>query len=210
MEEGRCERQLISKGGQWADRRHKHCAEKRSLLLKRVSGSVRENNLGKSDMGRGRNSSQFQGCNIKNTVCNMTKIVIWRRSPRCRSFFVTVLFVRTGHSRGGRIQHIFSNSSACRGIIQTKAISPLPSSEGPSCCLLGNLSCRWYLSCSRCPPLLGEVCGMAVPAGITVLTVSKATDVVAKWCSSFQARLSSVCGACAKLIHIGHSLRPRK
>lgn len=48
----------------------------RSLLLKRVSGSARGNNQNKNDMGRGRNRSQFQGCNIKNTVGNMTKIVI--------------------------------------------------------------------------------------------------------------------------------------
>ena len=48
----------------------------RSLLLKRVSGSVRGNNQRKSDVGRGRNRSQFQGCNIKNTTRNMTKIVI--------------------------------------------------------------------------------------------------------------------------------------
>lgn len=93
---------------------------------------------------------------------------------------------------------------------KTKAISPLPSLEGPSCCLLGNLSCRGYLSCSRCPPPLSEVCDVGVPAGIAVLTVSEAMDAVAKWRSSFQARLSSVWGAWAKLIHAGHSLRPRK
>jgi len=35
-------------------------------------------------------------------------------------------------------------------------------------------------------------------------------DAVAKWHSSFQARLSSVCGASAKLIHAGHSQYTRK
>lgn len=97
-----------------------------------------------------------------------------------------------------------------RDTIQTKAISPLPSSEGPSCCLLENIICLWYLSCSRHPPPLGKVCSVGVPAGITVLTVIKAVDSVAKWHSSFQARLSSVCTACAKLIHVGHSLCLRK
>lgn len=97
-----------------------------------------------------------------------------------------------------------------RDIIQTKAISLLPSSEGPSCCLLGNLSCCWHLSCSRCPPPLGEVCGVGIPAGIAVLTVSRAMDAVAKRHSLFQVRLSSACGPHAKPIHVGHSLRPRK
>lgn len=95
-------------------------------------------------------------------------------------------------------------------IIQTKAVSLLPSSEGPSCCLLGNLSCCWHLSCSRCPPPLGEVCGVGIPAGITVLTVSQAMDAVAKRHSLFQVRLSSACGPCAKPIHVGRSLRLRK
>lgn len=97
-----------------------------------------------------------------------------------------------------------------RDIIQTKAISLLPSSEGPSCCLLGNLSCCWHLSCSRCPPPLGEVCGVGIPAGIAVLTVSRAMDAVAKRHSLFQVRLSSACGPHAKPIHVGHSLRRRK
>lgn len=108
--EGRCGRQLISKGGQWADGRHEQCAEKRSLLLKRVSGSVRGNNQRKSDMGRGRNRSRVQRCNIKTTVCNMTKVVIWRRSPWCRLFFVTVLCVKIDHTRGGRVWPIASRS----------------------------------------------------------------------------------------------------
>lgn len=95
-------------------------------------------------------------------------------------------------------------------IIQTKAISLLPSSEGPSSCLLGNLSCCWHLSCSRCPPPLGEVCGVGIPAGITVLTVSQAMEAVAKRHSLFQVRHSSACGPWAKPIHVGHSLRLRK
>ena len=99
----------------------------------------------------------------------MTKNVIWR-SPRCRLFFVTVFFVRIGHSRGGRIQHILQLSSMQRHKADP-AISPLPGSEGPSCCLLGNLSCRWHLSCSRCPWPLGDLCSVDVPAGITVLSV---------------------------------------
>lgn len=106
--EGRCERQLISKWRQWADGRHEQCGQKRSLLLKRVSGGMRANNLGKSAMSRGRNRSQFQGCNTEYAVCNMTKIVIWR-SPRCL-FFVTVLFVEVGHTRGGRLRPITSGS----------------------------------------------------------------------------------------------------
>lgn len=44
----------------------------------------------------------------------------------------------------------------------------------------------------KMPNTFGEVCHVGIPAGITVLTVSKAMDAVAKCCSSFQARLSSV------------------
>lgn len=39
----------------------------------------------------------------------------------------------------------------------TKAISPLLSSKGRSCCLWGNLNCSWYLHSSRYPSSLGGV-----------------------------------------------------
>lgn len=62
-----------------------------------------EINRGKVAWAKEETGHNFRVVTLKNAVYNMTKIVNWRGSPRCRLYFLIEVFVKMNHKRGGRI-----------------------------------------------------------------------------------------------------------